>query len=75
MTTKQRVGHAPTHSDGRQLNCACGTDPKNGYWVWCPLHAAAPELLDALKHYAEVCGDGEGLIARQAIAKATGESH
>lgn len=38
------------------------------------LIAAAPELLAALKHYAEVCGDGEGLIARQAIAKAEGRT-
>ena len=38
-------GHVPTYTDGRQLNCSCGTDPKNGYWVWCHLHAAALELL------------------------------
>lgn len=31
------------------LNCRCGWDNSNGYWIWCSLHKSAPDMLVALK--------------------------
>lgn len=82
MTTKQRVGHVPAVTDGRQLNCQCGTD-KRGYWVWCSLHDSAPALLEALIKCRvaltpHVFIDDDARTARDladnAIAKAKGEA-
>ena len=60
-TQKAKQGHTPTYTDGRQLNCPCGTDPKNGYWVWCPLHAAAPAMYKKLQEYVKLMPDKEAI--------------
>lgn len=52
----ERIGHTPNVSDGRQLNCPCGTNAR-GYWVWCDVHGSAYELLEACKWYQMACED------------------
>lgn len=53
--------------------CGCHETPGRVF-VWCPLHKAAPELLEALR---SLCNETDGAmhIAEYAIRKAVGNTN
>ena len=74
MKTKTTTGK---HTPGTVMESDCGCRFAKLMLIFCPLHAAAPELLAALKAMAERFPPSHGLTvladAEEAIAKAEGK--